>query len=55
MQMPLYASAARYRLGQLLDNVEGNGLFHGAEADLIERGIVNPDRLVGMLAPGFSG
>jgi class 3 adenylate cyclase len=51
--MALYASAARYRRGQLLGGDAGDRLVAEAREWLHARGAVQPARLVAMLAPGF--
>jgi hypothetical protein len=53
LDMPLHAAAARWRLGGLLGGAEGRALIEQADAELRQRGIVNPARLTAMLAPGF--
>src|SRR5262249_49791361 len=50
--MALYGAAARYRLGRLLGGDEGRALTDGADAWMRAEGIVRPDRMVDMLAPG---
>jgi len=45
------ASAARWRLGELLGGDEGRVLIGQARAALSAEGIVRPDRVVAMFAP----
>jgi tetratricopeptide (TPR) repeat protein len=49
--MAHYAAAARYRRGQLLGGDAGRALIGDARAALALRGIVDPERMVNMLAP----
>jgi hypothetical protein len=51
--MPLYAIAARYRLGSLQGGEKGARLRDTARDWLTDQGVKNPARLVAMLAPGF--
>lgn len=51
--MAVYAAAARYRRGQLLGGDEGKELIQSAAAAMKERGIVAPERMVVVYAPGF--
>jgi serine/threonine protein kinase len=51
--MALYLAAARRRLGELLGGDEGLAQAEEAKAWMAERGVVNPDRMTEMLAPGF--
>jgi eukaryotic-like serine/threonine-protein kinase len=53
--MALFAAAARYRRGQLLGGEEGRALRDPADAWMAKEGVFNRERMVGMLAPGFSG
>ena len=49
--MPLFAAAARWRRGELQGGDAGRAERGRAEEWLLERGIVNPARMVPMLAP----
>jgi hypothetical protein len=51
--MALYAAAARRRLGELLGGDEGAALIAIATAWMRAEGIVRPERMAAMLAPGF--
>jgi eukaryotic-like serine/threonine-protein kinase len=51
--MALYAAVARLRKGELLGGDEGLALIAGAAAWMRAEGIVRPDRVTAMLAPGF--
>jgi hypothetical protein len=53
LDMPLHSAAACRRLGGLLGSEEGRALIEQADAELRQRGIVNPARMTAMLAPGF--
>jgi serine/threonine protein kinase len=50
--MKLMAQAARDRRGILLDGAEGHALRVEAHRYLDEQGVTNPERMLGMLAPG---
>jgi serine/threonine protein kinase len=50
--MAHYAAAARYRRGQLLAGDEGRALVTAASAWFTDQGVVNIERMVGLLAPG---
>jgi len=50
--MPVHAAAARFRRGELLDDVEQQTL---AIAELENRGIATPERWIRMLAPASPG
>jgi eukaryotic-like serine/threonine-protein kinase len=52
-EMALYAAAARWRLGELLRGDEGKTLVESARAWMLAEGIVAPERMLAMLAPGF--
>ena len=52
--MRLHAAVARRRLGQLLANARGEALIQAAEEWMTSQGIKNPERMTGLLAPGFS-
>lgn len=51
VDMMMNASAARWRLGELLGGDEGRALIGQASAALSAEGIVRPDRVVAMFAP----
>jgi hypothetical protein len=51
--MRLYGAAAGHRLGGLLGGDEGRELREEAEEWMRGEGIVRPDRMINMLAPGF--
>jgi tetratricopeptide (TPR) repeat protein len=53
VEMPLYAAAARRRLGQLRGGDEGQALIEQADAWMQRQEIQRPDRWTAMLAPGF--
>jgi hypothetical protein len=50
--MQLHAAAARRRRGQLLGGEEGRVLVEAADAWMGQQGIVAPERMAAMLAPG---
>jgi hypothetical protein len=52
--MALFMEAARRRRGELIGGAEGRALVDDANGWMAEQGVVNPDRLTAMLAPGFS-
>lgn len=52
-EIPLYAAAARRRLGVLRGGEEGRLLVDAADALLWSQGIRRPDRMVRVFAPGF--
>ncbi|MFO0588753.1 MAG: protein kinase [Polyangiaceae bacterium] len=52
--MNLYATAARFRLGQIEGGDAGRALFVDADRWLREEGVTSPARFVGMLAPGWA-
>ncbi|MFT3776109.1 MAG: AAA family ATPase [Minicystis sp.] len=52
-QMAVYAAAARRRWGELLGGEEGHRVVAAANAWMRGQGVVNPDRMTMMLAPGF--
>jgi tetratricopeptide (TPR) repeat protein len=47
-QLPLYAAAARLRLGELLGD---RALIADAESSFVRRGVTEPDRMAQLLAP----
>jgi hypothetical protein len=51
LDMSLIASAARWRLGELVGGDEGRTLIDQVGAALTAEGIVRPDRVVAMFAP----
>jgi len=51
--MPLYAAAARNRLGRLLGGEEGSRLRAAGNSWMTRQGIKNPSRMTAMVAPGF--
>ncbi len=53
VQMPLYAAAARRRLGELLGGDGGQALIAAVDRWMTSAAIVRPERMVAMLAPGF--
>jgi hypothetical protein len=55
LDMQQLASAARWRLGELLGGDAGQALISGARAALAAEGVVRPDRLVAALAPIAAG
>ena len=52
--MRLHAAVARHRLGQLLADARGLALIQEAEEWMTLQGIKSPERMTGLLAPGFS-
>jgi eukaryotic-like serine/threonine-protein kinase len=50
--MSLYAAAARYQLGRLLDGVRGNALVSAAEQAMRAQDVRAPARFATMLVPG---
>jgi hypothetical protein len=53
VDMPVYHSAARRRLGQLQGGTSGARIVDAADAAMRERGVTNPPCFTDMLAPGF--
>jgi hypothetical protein len=51
--MPMYAAAARYRLGSLQGGVEGQELTRAAERTFADRGVRNIARFAGIWLPGL--
>jgi tetratricopeptide (TPR) repeat protein len=54
LSMKLYSEAARYSLGRLLGGDEGAEHTRAAETWMRSVGVKRPDKMVAMLAPGFS-
>ena len=52
-QSSLHAIAATYRLGQTLDGSTGQALMDTSLQALAQRGVVRPDRMLALLAPGW--
>jgi hypothetical protein len=53
LQYKMYAAAARRQLGRILGGEEGQALIERADVAMGEEGVVNPERIAAMLAPGF--
>ena len=53
LEMKLYAAAARRRLGELLGGDEGDEHCARADRFLADQRVVEPRRMLAMLAPGF--
>jgi tetratricopeptide (TPR) repeat protein len=53
VDMALYAAAARRRWGEMLGGEDGRAAAEAADAWMRAAGVVRPDRMAGMLAPGF--
>ena len=53
VDMALYAAAARRRWGELQGGDQGRALAAAADEAMRDRGVVNPDRMTALLAPGF--
>jgi hypothetical protein len=51
--MALFAAAARARLGALIGGQAGTELLAAAHSDFRTEGVVNVERMIEMLAPGF--
>ena len=51
--MALHAAVTRRRLGELLGGEEGRGLLAESDAYMAAHGVVRPQRLAAVLAPGF--
>jgi hypothetical protein len=49
------ASAARWRLGELVGGARGHALVEGARAWMLEQSIRRPECMVAVWAPGFGG
>ncbi|MEM7582491.1 MAG: AAA family ATPase [Acidobacteriota bacterium] len=52
-EMKLYAAVARRRLGELSTGGPGDEMIEQADTWMGSQGIVRPDRMTAMLAPGF--
>jgi hypothetical protein len=52
-QFKLHAAATNRQLGRLLGGDEGRELIEKADETMKEEGVVKPDRIAAMLAPGF--
>ena len=52
VDMPLYAAAARRRVGEIAGGEEGRAAVEAADAWMKEQGVVDPARIAAMLAPG---
>jgi hypothetical protein len=53
VEMALFASASRRRLGTILGGEEGRSLIAAADAWMASEGIVDPARMAACMAPGF--
>jgi hypothetical protein len=51
--MPGFAAAARRRLGELLGGDEGRDHLEATDAFFMDELVRSPERLTGLLAPGF--
>jgi hypothetical protein len=51
--LALFDAAARRRLGELLGGDEGAALVRKATTWMEAQGVVNPERITELLAPGF--
>jgi hypothetical protein len=51
-EMAMHATAARYRLGEMLGGAEGRDLLRAAREHMTEQGIRNPARWVSVYLPG---
>ncbi len=54
-EMALYSAAAKKRLGELLGGRRGEEMITAGDEFMTDQGIVCPDRMTRMLAPGFGG
>jgi tetratricopeptide (TPR) repeat protein len=52
-EMALYSAAAKRRLGELIGGQRGEKLIAAGTEFMTQQGIVRPDRMTRMLAPGF--
>ena len=55
VDMALYAAAARRRVGEIAGGDGGRAAIAAADAWMREQGVVDPERMTAMLAPGFRG
>jgi hypothetical protein len=53
VDMPLYAAAARRRLGELLGGDTGRDLVAQANSWMASQGVVDASRMTALFAPGF--
>jgi predicted TIM-barrel fold metal-dependent hydrolase len=53
-EMPGHAAVARRRQGELAGGEEGAALIATANAWMAAHGVRNPDRFIGLVAPGFA-
>jgi hypothetical protein len=53
--MPLHASYARRRRGEVVGGEAGRAATHDADRVLVDRGIAAPERWLALVAPGFRG
>lgn len=52
--VPLFAHAVRYRRGQLVGGEEGAASAAHARKFFVERGVIDPERLIDTLLPGYA-
>jgi hypothetical protein len=52
--MALHATVARSRLAALVGGGEGDSLSSDAAAWMAQEGVVAPERMIAMMAPGFT-
>jgi hypothetical protein len=52
-EMALHAACAKARLGEVLGDAEGGALREASAAWMRQEGVVAPDKIVAMVAPGF--
>jgi hypothetical protein len=52
--MHAYATAARFRRGQLIGGEQGRAETESAAGSMRTKGVKRPDRMVDLLAPGFA-
>jgi serine/threonine protein kinase/tetratricopeptide (TPR) repeat protein len=53
--MNLFAAATRWRLGDLKGGEEGKQMANEAKALMETKGVIRPERVLRLLAPGFAG
>ena len=53
--MPLCGACARLRLAELVGDDEAEKISAPAQAWMKEQGIIEPDRVLAVVAPGFGG